>query len=169
MALKLIAALVIMLCRAHALDFNDLSVILTRNDISAVVSSIHRAPHSNNVCYGAWVSSYYWCSGYTDAGYSCAGEGDNEYCAASSCIGDCTACAEAYPDAVLDETGGRCCSSIGADGTCEGACSGEAPPNPFYGFPDNKPSLIIEGAMAYPNGPSGEWNKAVYINMYSSS
>ena len=149
-------ALALYVNASHAFQSKDPITLSTRDHLSAAIASIIHRPRSvDEVCYGAHVSSFYWCSGYADAGYSCAGEGDNEYCAASTCISDCTSCAQAYPNAVLDETSGRCCSSIGANSTCEGAYSGEAPPNPDYGFPDLKPSLIIEGAAAYPNGPSG--------------
>lgn len=99
-------------------------------------------------CYGADVSTFTWCSGYDGAGYSCNGN----MCANENCVADCMKCAVQYPNAVLHAASGRCCDELSEDGSCKGPKDGLAPKNEDYGFPDRKPSLIVEGAAAFPNG-----------------
>jgi hypothetical protein len=101
-------------------------------------------------CYTANVSQWPWCSGYEQAGYSCAGA----FCSVDTCVASCTNCADFYPDAHLDTSTARCCASLGPGGVCNGPLPGDAPYNPPYGFPNNGPgALIVEGPIPYPNGP----------------
>jgi len=114
------------------------------------VSILSNAQTSNETCFTANTTSYTWCSGYINVGYNCS----MDYCSSSSCLGDCQSCAQQYLGAVLDASNGRCCSSIGSDGSCIGPLSGDAPYNPMYGFPNHGPgALIVEGPVYYQNGP----------------
>ena len=107
-------------------------------------------------CYTANVTTWEWCSGYEDAGMSCADVGtSDEYCSVYGCVDTCYWCENAYEGAVLEPTSGRCCDSVSEDtGECIGPKDGTAPPNPDYGFPDHKPALIFEGAAGFANGYS---------------
>jgi len=109
--------------------------------------------HAASGCYGANVTSFYWCSGYEGAGYNCSGSGANQFCAIDTCVASCQQCAIYYPNDVVDAATGRCCDSL-SGGTCVGQKDGNAPANPTYGWPDEKPSLIIEGCAPYTNGPT---------------
>ena len=113
-------------------------------------------------CYTANVSQWSWCSGYEQAGYSCAGG----FCSIDSCVASCTDCALFYPTAVLDKAAARCCASVGAGGDCIGALPGDAPYNPPYGYPNNGPgALIVEGPVPYPNGPPC-WSNTTQRGVY---
>jgi len=127
-----------------------LSNAQTSNIQTFITNSSSNAQTSNGTCFTANITSYSWCSGYLAAGYSCF----EDYCSSSSCLGDCQSCAQSFENAILDAKFGRCCSSIGSDGSCVGPRDGDAPYNPPYGFPNRGPGgLIIEGPVGYQNGP----------------
>ena len=114
------------------------------------------ADNDDETCYTANVTSWTWC-GSPDAWdtdlYSCSDVGTkDEYCSVMGCKGTCDVCSLSYESAVLDPKSGRCCDSISDAGECVNPKSGQAPPNPDYGFPDHKPALIFEGAAAIENG-----------------
>ncbi len=54
-------------------------------------------------CYGAYIPSFSWCSGYQTAGYSCSGN----YCAVGTCVGTCSDCSIFYAGNVVDTTSGQ--------------------------------------------------------------
>lgn len=112
----------------------------------------------NTSCYGAFIPSFSWCSGYEGAGYNCTGD----YCASSSCVGECYFCAIEYEGAALDAYSGRCCASLGPGGACEKPFPSVAPWNEDYLWPDHHPALIVEGPVAYPNGPHVWSNGSVF-------
>ena len=89
---------------------------------------------ANAECYGAnTVSSFSWCSGYEQSGYSCS----NGMCASSTCLGQCYFCAVRYPNATLNKETGMC---------CEGPqCHNATVRDDAYGLPDHHPAMIFEG------------------------
>jgi hypothetical protein len=56
-----------------------------------------------------------------------------------------------HPNAILNNQTAQCCLSINADGSCVGPQSGNAPPDPPYGYPRDHPALVVEGAVGYKN------------------
>lgn len=106
---------------------------------------------SETTCYGADTKSFWWCSGYEDAGYVC--NEDKSQCASSQCLSDCEKCSVVHQNAVLDSTTGQCCESLSEDGKCVNPLKSEGPFNPIYGYPNGMGSLIVEGPAEYKNGP----------------
>lgn len=90
-------------------------------------------------CYQAYTPSSS-CSGYASCGYTCVGG----YCSSSSCLCDCTVCAEAFPGYVLNVSSGKCAlpavNDCSTDRLCSAACG-----SPSYSFTLKK---------AVTNGPS---------------
>ena len=79
---------------------------------SAIMDSLHSLQsqgnasydrHLSSTCYEAYIPDRV-CNDYSDCGYICV---DN-YCAVNNCACDCTTCATAYPDHVVDYTSGKC-------------------------------------------------------------
>ena len=105
-------------------------------------------------CYGANTTSFSWCKGYAKEGYHCSADGT--MCASDVALGQTYFCALHYRDAVLHAPSGRCCDSLSGGGACVGPRPAQVA-NPPYGKPDHHPALIVEGTVAYKNGPP-PWN-----------
>ena len=129
--------------------------------LSSVRSSHRGEAATGRTCYGAFVPSFPWCSGYEKVDYNCGADG--RYCAAETCIEDCYSCAIDYPGAVLHAASGRCCLSIDpVSGACTSPFPAVAPWNEDYLWPNHHPALLVEEPAAYPHGPRVWSNGSAY-------
>ena len=116
-----------------------------------IISKPSNTNTETSVCYGADIASFWWCSGYEEAGYSC--NEDKTQCAASECFSTCDQCSVRHDNAVLDPATGQCCESLSESGTCVNPLESKGPFNPTYGYPNGMGALIVEGPFDYKNGP----------------
>ena len=128
---------------------------------SALHSSHRREAATGPTCYGAFVPSFSWCSGYEKVDYNCSADG--RYCAADTCIEDCYSCTIDYPGGVVHAASGRCCASIDPiSGACVSPFPAVAPWNENYLWPNHHPALLVEDPTAYPHGPRVWSNGSAY-------
>lgn len=156
-------------------DRVESTISLLRTTTGTTVNDFKTIANINYTCYGAYTPLFTWCSGYEKAGYNCSGD----YCASSSCVGDCFDCSVAYTNSVLDPSTGRCCDANPTMDltTTSTGCSNPRPAQPpyvpLYGYPDHRPALIVEGPANYTNGPpvwSNATEEAAYaFTMYAES
>jgi len=126
-------------------------VHVARAALLIIIITIMKTPGVAADCYAANTTQWTWCdySDYQKSGYSCS----STMCASASCLAEpapCSLCARHYPSYALDKVTGQCCQSL-QNNTCVHPATGDAPPNPNYGYPDHKGALIVEGPFGYNN------------------